>query len=154
MSSVSIVFNTRPYSEGLEELLERYDDLGDVMDDIGAYMVRSIQNRILRLKRDPKNNQRWAPLKESTIRRKGHASILFDSGELADSIDITNADERGFTVSAGADHAGYMQFGTTGKRATPARPFIGFSETNKRRVSRMLRDYLAEGATNFYGDAE
>ena len=47
-----------------------------------------------------------------------------------------------------------MQYGTSGRRAAPARPFMGFSETNKRRVQRMLRDYLVEGATNFYGDAE
>lgn len=149
MSSVSIHFNTRPYSERLEELLDRYDDMGEVMDDIADYMVRSIQNRILRLKRDPKTGQRWQPLAESTIRKKGHSSILFDSGELARSVEVTNVEDDGFVVAAEADHASYMQFGTTGRRAVPARPFIGFSETNKRRIQRMMTDYLADGATNF-----
>jgi phage virion morphogenesis protein len=159
MSSVTISFNTKPLSDRLDEIADRFDHVEAIMDDIAEYMVRSVRNRILRSKRDPKG-ERWKSLSKVTKELKGHERILFDTGELSRSIEVTSADGDGFTVSATADHASYMQLGVarTGGmikgKEIPARPFMGFSDANRRRIGRMLRDYIQDGTTNFYGEVE
>lgn len=63
----------------------------------------------------------WAPLAPSTIRRKGHDKILYDTGRLRDSISIGEVTPSSATVGTDAPYAPYHQFGT---KKMVARPFI------------------------------
>jgi HK97 gp10 family phage protein len=79
----------------------------------------------------PYPGEPWAPLKASTIARKGHDTPLIDTGELHDSIEVTakhNHAEIGVKSAIGSsgkdigDIAVWMEFGTV--HISP-RPFMG-----------------------------
>jgi phage virion morphogenesis protein len=167
MADVQINLNVKGMSDlsvKLDGLIDRLGGLDDFWRDVAQYMVRSTQNRILRQKigqgKAP-DGEPWAPLsQETTIPFKGHGHQLFQSGELAGSVYVADIHDKGFTISASADHAEYMQFGVSrtsgwikGKKV-PARPFMGFSETNIRTISKMLKKYLESSHTSDFGDDE
>jgi phage virion morphogenesis protein len=143
-------------SKGLAELrsaltglLERTQHLKEFNQEAATYMVRSTRNRILRSKRSPDGTP-FAPLADLTVDVKGHSSILFETGNLARSVHVDHVDDHGFTISADADYARLTQDGrrrTRGRydsnRSVPARPFIGISDANVQRISKMLRSYIA-----------
>lgn len=132
----------------LSQIARRIDNPQELMSEIGEYMVRSTQNRILRQKVDPDGNP-WAPLAESTVRRKGHSSILFETGELAKSIQVERSGKTFTVITSDVDYADYMQEGFThwrsGKRV-PARPFMGISQANNQRIVRMIRNFIDHGS--------
>jgi len=71
----------------------------------------------------------WADLAASTIKGKGNATILVDTGHLKDSITIGEVTDRTATVGSDAPYAPYHQFGT--KKGLQARPFIPASADGK-----------------------
>jgi len=138
----------------ISKLLHDTLNLEPVMAEAAEYMKRSTVNRILRTKTSP-DGERWAALSDVTIALKGHDQPLFQSGELSKGIDVLDVSKDGFMISAEAPHASYMQKGVSkvkgafkSKRPAPqvpARPFMGFSDENVRRISSMIRNYLANG---------
>ncbi|WP_316200906.1 MULTISPECIES: phage virion morphogenesis protein [unclassified Bradyrhizobium] len=142
----------------LTKLLHDAEHLHPVMEQAAEYMQRATINRILRTKMSPEG-ERWAALSDVTIALKGHDRPLFDSGELSRSIDVTDVADHGFELTADTEYASWMQngFNHAGRKArrggkrysksdkVPARPFMGFSEENVKRISKMIRDYLAHG---------
>ena len=138
----------------ISKLLHDTLDLEPVMAEAAEYMKRSTVNRILRTKTSP-DGERWEALSDVTIALKGHDQPLFQTGGLADSVDVLDVSKDGFMISAEAPHASYMHKGVKrvkgafkSKRAepqVPARPFMGFSDANVRRISSMIRNYLANG---------
>jgi phage gpG-like protein len=111
----------------------------------------------VRSKTDP-DGERWAALREVTIKLKGGSeSILFQSGELAKGIQVEDVTHDGFVLSStalnkeGESYSAYLQDGVRRTRGMikgkkiPPRPFMGFSDENKRRIAKMVRDYLAHG---------
>ncbi|WP_316196575.1 phage virion morphogenesis protein [Bradyrhizobium sp. SZCCHNS3053] len=137
---------TRRISDLLHDVLE----LHPVYAEAAEYMKRSTENRILRSKTSP-DGERWEALRDVTVNLKGHDRILFQSGELSKSIEIADVSNDGFELISTAPHASYMQNGIkrTGgfikNKVVPPRPFMGFSDENKRRIAKMIRDYLAHG---------
>ena len=88
-----------------------------------------------------------APLAESTIAKKGHDRILFETGALGDSL-FSETDDSIRDVS---DH--YLTFGTSDKKAMfhqegtrrmPARPPVGISPENIDKFSDSMADALVE----------
>jgi phage gpG-like protein len=156
------------FSNKIGELAKRLNDYEPFVDDAAAYMVNVTRNRILRSKRGP-DGEAWAPLSELTKDLKGSSTILFDSGELARSI-FDQKTRRGFEIVAGADYAPYMHYGVRpekhggsllnkeGRRVQPrggipARPFMGLSPENVRRITKMLRGHIAgEEEASAYGE--
>jgi phage virion morphogenesis protein len=138
----------------LSKLLHDTLDLEPVWREAAEYMKQSTQNRILRTKTAP-DGERWAALSDVTIELKGHDSQLFESGEMAGSVDVLDVSNDGFMITTDAPYASYMHKGVKrvkgafrSKRPAPqipARPFMGFSDENVRRISKMVRDYLANG---------
>jgi phage virion morphogenesis protein len=134
----------------LAELLHDVLHLEPVMEEAAEYMKRSTVNRILRSKTSP-DGERWEALRDVTVSLKGHDRILFETGDLANSIQVSDVSNDGFMITADAEHASYMQEGVKRTRGmiknktVPPRPFMGFSDENKRRISKMIRDYLAHG---------
>jgi phage gpG-like protein len=90
----------------------------------------------------------WAALADSTVRRKGHDTILRETGRLWGSV---AADEpphalrelideqltKGFLF--GTDHPA-ARLHDQGTKHMPARPFLGFTEQRKDEITRMVLD--------------
>jgi phage virion morphogenesis protein len=134
----------------IAELLHDALHLEPIYAEAAEYMKRSTVNRILRSKNGP-NGERWKALEDVTVNLKGNDTILFQEGALAESIRVDEVTNDGFVLGAHAKHASTMQDGfypTTGMikgKRIPPRPFMGFSDENKRRIAIMIRDYLAHG---------
>ncbi len=156
MAGVGLRVDTRELrklTDRLNRMLHQAESLRPAMEEIGEYMQRSTQNRILRQKRSPSGDP-WAELSELTIELKGHDRPLYQSGELAESIEVKNVNDRGVTIKANAPHASYMQGGVRkvkgkykSKRPSPqipALPFMGFSEENLKRIAKILREHVFE----------
>lgn len=148
-------------SKRLDDLSRRAQNLGPFFDDASAYMVNVVQNRILRTKKAP-DGSRWPKLSELTSDLKGHDTVLYQTGELARSVKADQATKNSISIKASADYAGYMHRGVkrTGGRwpgkEIPARPFMGFSDTNIKVISKMLKDHVAGrgSGSQGYGEAE
>jgi phage virion morphogenesis protein len=147
----------RKLSKRMSELLNDALHLESVYAQAAEYMKRSTVNRIVRSKTSPEG-ERWAALKDVTIKLKGgNDSILFQSGELARGIQIEDVSHEGFVLSStalnkeGEAYSSYLQEGVKRTRGMikgkkiPPRPFMGFSDENKRRIAKMIRDHLAHG---------
>jgi len=134
----------------LADLLHDALHLEPVFEEAAEYMKRSTVNRILRSKTSP-DGERWEALRDVTVNLKGHDRILFQEGGLAAGIQVEDVSNDGFVLGSAAKYSSVHQEGfyptigmIPGKRI-PARPFMGFSEENKRRIAIMIRDYLAHG---------
>jgi phage virion morphogenesis protein len=140
----------RRLDKRISDLLHDVLNLEPAMAEAAQYMVRSTQNRILRTKTSP-DGERWEALRDVTVNLKGHDRILFETGELSKSIRVDEVTHHGFMITSTAKHASYMQEGikrTRGmikNKTVPARPFMGFSDENKSRIAKIIRDYLAHG---------
>jgi phage gpG-like protein len=147
----------RKLNKRIADLLHDTLHLEPVFAEAAEYMKRSTVNRVLRSKTGP-DGERWAALRDVTIKLKnGNDSILFQSGELSRGIQIEDVSHDGFVLSStalnkeGEPYSSYVQDGVKRTRGMirgktiPPRPFMGFSDENKRRISKMIRDYLAHG---------
>lgn len=77
------------------------------------------------------NLEPWAPLKPSTIKRKGHDRILVESGDLRKSLvsvggpgNISEVAPKGMLFGTDVEYASFLQEGTS---RMPARPPVGIS---------------------------
>jgi hypothetical protein len=67
----------------------------------------------------------WAPLKESTIDKKGSSDILIDTSAMRDTVKVAPAQGAGVTVTFDAEYAGFHQTGfVVGKTKVPARKLL------------------------------
>ena len=85
-------------------------DVDVIGDDAAARMLRAVGRRaidvspvwrrvagvIMRRARDRFTAQHWRPLDADTIKRKGHARILHDTGRLQRALTVWNADGQRF----------------------------------------------------------
>jgi phage virion morphogenesis protein len=140
----------RRLSKRIDTLLHDVLEMHTVYGEAAEYMKRSTENRILRSKTSP-DGERWEALRDVTVNLKGNDTILVETGDLARSIKVSDVSNDGFELIADSAHASFMQEGikrTRGlikNKVVPPRPFMGFSDENKRRISKMIRDYLAHG---------
>jgi phage gpG-like protein len=89
----------------------------------------------------------WKPLAESTIRKKGHDTILQDSGALHDA--ASNADSWAISVSGQSAVAAlaapsYGRFHLTGTRHIPERPWDYISPEAEAESDEILLDWIEE----------
>src|SRR5260221_12242483 len=113
MSSIAIkveASDIHKLSRRISELLHDVLHLEPVMAEAAEYMKRSTVNRILRSKTSP-DGERWEALRDVTVNLKGHDRILFETGELANSIQVSDVSNEGFMITDDAKHASYMQEG-------------------------------------------
>jgi Phage virion morphogenesis family len=67
----------------------------------------------------------WAPLKESTIERKGSSDILIESSRMRDTVKVVPMQGAGISVTFEAEYAGFAQTGfVVGKTKVPPRKVI------------------------------
>lgn len=94
------------------------------------------------------NGEAWAPLAESTIRRKGHDQILFETGDLMESLihvggagNISEVDSHGSIYGTSVPYAIFHDQGTS---RIPARPPVGVSEDRVDQLAEMVAQRTIE----------
>lgn len=87
--------------------------------------------------------EKWLPLSPSTIQRKGHAQILYDTGVLKDSIEY-EVYNNGYELFTNIDYAPYHQFGTG---SIEKREFLGFEDEEIERARAILVEVLEKAKT-------
>jgi phage virion morphogenesis protein len=140
-------------SQRVQRLLNHAEHLEPAMRQAAQYMVNSTRNRLLRTKVGP-DGDKWKAISELTAQLKGNNSIMFETGELAQSVQIGDVSNNGFSIITDAEYASLLQKGVMKLRrgmyrpkkrpAIPPRPFMGFSEENNKRIAQIIRNYLAE----------
>jgi phage gpG-like protein len=93
----------------------------------------------------------WAPLAPATIKRKGHATILVETGRLRDSLGSRNQDSvRAITKNPRGKGGGRLRYGTArpwaalhqeGGARVPARPFVGILSRERQAIRERIRVY-------------
>lgn len=148
----------------LKQLTERLNNPEPILNDIANYMVRVTQNRITTTKTGP-DGRKWAPNSELTQYLKGRNSPLYASGSLASSIRVLRKDRFGFSVGTKEKSGAPNQYGiqvmkgkykskSERRPQVPARPFLGFSDSNKVKIAKMMREYIKSGRDTSSGDTE
>jgi phage gpG-like protein len=90
----------------------------------------------------------WAPLKKSTIDRKGHDRILVETGALRESLvhiggagNIHEVFDHGLTFGTDVEYAHFHQDGTS---RMPARPPVGISEETLDKFCDQIANHVVE----------
>ena len=116
---------------GIDEIKETVSDLDDLLDDLSPIIredvIPVVRERILRIF-SSRGYGRWAPLRPSTIRGKGHDLPLVETRRLRRSLTneqdpeaIIQVRRRSLTYGTEVPYARYHEFGT---RRMPRRPFF------------------------------
>ena len=118
----------------LSGLSGRLADLSFAMEQAGRYM----QGSVLANFRAQGRPEGWQPLSAGTVRRKGHAVILYETGRLMSSVTYS-AGPDSFSLGAPVPYARAQQ---EGGGHMPARPFLLFQEADVEAVMRIVGSYL------------
>ncbi|MBE2228252.1 MAG: hypothetical protein IAE93_12940 [Ignavibacteria bacterium] len=81
-----------------------------------------------------------APLKPSTVKKKGSSRPLFQTGQLLNSVTLTQISDNIYEVfisSNRSEIASYLHFGT---QRMQARPFFGISESVSKRIDEIITE--------------
>lgn len=111
---------------------------GAMMQSIASTVEAQTKRRINSEKTSP-GGAKWAPLKASTIARKGTDNILVDNGQLLGSISHI-AQSHLAVVGTNVFYAPFHQDGT---KKMPAREFIGLSAANQTEVEHIINTFVA-----------
>lgn len=113
-----------------------------VLAVIGARSADRIRLRIEHLKTDPDDDPwiEWAPSTRDSRAHKGNLAqgLLWDEGTLLHSIRV-QSDASGVSIGTDLNYAGYLQDGTN---RMPARPFIGWDESDVSDAEMTMLHYL------------
>lgn len=121
----------------INQRLANLNALG-LMTAVGALVEAQIKRRIASEKTAP-DGAKWAPLKPSTVARKGSANILVHTSRLLGSIThiaTTTTAIAGTNVFYGVFHQG-------GTSKMVARPFVGLSSENQSELERVVHAFIA-----------
>lgn len=114
------------------------DKVGGLLTQIGTHLANSSTERF-NTKTAP-SGVSWATLAPSTQARKGNNNILVDTGALQASI-LSRVTGMTIEVGSAQSYSIFHQFGTDN---TPARPFLGLSETDKGEINNIINDYIQD----------
>jgi len=132
---------TKAYVTGVEGRLK---NMVPALKAIGEHTLIATEGRFER-QQDP-GGRKWAPLKPSTRRRKKHPKILTESGMLRGTIRYrlmgTNAVAIGTNRPYGRIHQLGGKAGRGRKVTIPARPYLGFSGTDREEIEAILVDHI------------
>jgi len=124
----------------------------DYTDFLGG-VVKTLeeQHRDLFNSETSPSGEAWAPLAESTIRRKGHDAILLDKGPLLDSLQGQTGDSFRDIIREQFFHG--LSFGTStpssafhqqGGKHLPKREHVGFAERTVDEITEDSADAMVE----------
>jgi phage gpG-like protein len=116
-----IKIETGPFFEALNYAVERLEKPGDLMAVIGATLEQNANQRFSS-KTDP-SGVPWAPLLESTLKRKAGAGSLLQLSGLGKSSLTSNVGGEGRSVEVGFGER-YMGYHETGTKRMPRRGLL------------------------------
>lgn len=101
---------------------------------------------------------KWEELAESTVERKGHEGILWETkrlqasliGQTGDSIREVISEEHNSGFVFGTDIE-YAHFHMTGTNNMPARPMVGITEVEVDAITNRMLDYTTRELVDGYG---
>jgi phage virion morphogenesis protein len=111
------------------------EDSAELMEDIAmAIKLQTIER--FSTETDP-DGAKWAPLKPSTIARKGSSGILKDTGALKNIV-FTSGVRIAF-IGAAPFYGVFHQWGT---RHMPQRAFLGVNDDNMKDIENVVQAYF------------
>ena len=131
---------TKPDLKDLNDFVKQLNNPKDFLKEVGEIIVEDIKHRIVSTKLDPED-QPWAPWAESTRKARqndGTAALglLFQSGNLAQSINYRFTSKNNVQIGTSNKYAGYLNDGTDNM---PARPFMGLSKRSIAGIEELLK---------------
>ena len=117
-----------------------------LMRELGQMIKLQHVRRILSEKRSP-DGAAWAPLKASTVKRKGNGNILVESGAMAWGWHLDITGERVLMRNTAKSRRGeavlYLPFHQYGTSKMVARPPMGFSVANIAEIMRRVESWVS-----------
>lgn len=149
MTKIDIAFESSLMTQVLGDLLDKFDDLSEPMNDIAA-ILESATEGAFEAEADPVSGAPWPSLSDNYLKanpkRVGGKMLQASAGGLAASI---SADSGDFWASIGSNkiYAAIQHFGGTddmpaGPAGIPARPYLGVSSDDEQSILGLLGDYL------------
>lgn len=117
----------------------------------GLRMFAEDHRQMFAMQREPNDGPAWKPLAPSTVKRKGHDTILVETGRLKGSLtDERHSDGIREIFDNGLGGAGlvfgtdvpYAHFHMTGTSRMPARPEVGAHEKTVDRFGVAVADHI------------
>ena len=157
MAGASLEYSLAPLEGLVERLRAGLNDLGPLMEDIGAELSASAQRRF-ETKQAP-DGAAWEALAAATIARRlkakggeGAGDILVFSGALSQSVSYeAESDQVTITMGGSGNSTAYAAIHQFGGRAgrgrkvnIPARPVLGLSSEDEAAVGRIIEEYFWE----------
>lgn len=124
---------------GLSGLSGRLSDLSPALVRAGEIMHASIMDNFASQGRP----QGWEKLKPETVERKGHGTILFETGRLMGSVSC-RASVDSLRITADVPYALPLQYGA-GSTGLSARPFLMFQNGDITTLVSLIESYIATG---------
>lgn len=152
MPKIKIDIDDRAVRDAFNRLLNTGTNLAPIFKDIGQAMANSTRARWR--KEIAPDGTAWKGLSPVTLKRKRGTKILQDlgmRGGMLGSINVQLEGGRAVSVNVVKRYAATHQFGrgqmTTikGRRnmpAIPARPFLGVSDDDKRKIVDIITDHI------------
>jgi phage gpG-like protein len=122
------------------------DRRAGLLKEIGELMRKQHAKRILSEKRSA-DGAAWAPLKPSTVKKKGNDNILVESGRMAWAWNIAiGADQvslRNTATSTRGKAVLYLPFHQFGTSKMIARPPLGISDQNMVEIAAVINRWIS-----------
>lgn len=119
----------------LQELYDRTGDMSSVMKDIGEELLESHRER-WQAEESP-DGEKWLPLSDETIKKKGHDLILREHDYLRDLLNY-NVDTLALYFGTPMEYGQFHQFG----EGVPERPWLGVSQSDIQSIESLVHEYL------------
>lgn len=152
------------------EVVEGFDGFEDYLKDLSRdFLAATFTNELERFQRTLEEahlggfhsgmsptTEQWAPLAPSTVKKKGHATILVDTGKLQRSLTDAGAEDairdiiaeppqHGLVFGTSVEYAGFHQFGTV---RIPQREHVGMGEEELDELVNLVADGVVRALTS------
>lgn len=149
------MFGDTLFRRRIQAMRHRSRNMSPVLEDVGEKWIDIIEEQFDM--QGARTGKKWAKLEFDTIKRRGSAKpVLIDKGDMFDFLltpDNLSVTDDSVTYDFGenaeiAQRAEAHQFGfinaMTGK-PVPARPIVGFLESDEEMFRDMIQDFLVRG---------
>jgi len=138
-------FDKRKVNMALKKVKKQVKDVKKVLRKVGQDEIKDAQHRIRTTKTDP-DGKAWRPWAYSTLKQRNRegttgGGLLYKSGQMWRSFTSSVANNV-LTITNKAKQSGYLQFGTPDM---PARQFLGWSESSRKRLQTKVSSWIRKG---------
>lgn len=140
------VFGDTQFDREIRLIGRRATEARPAYDAIGWFLSRVVAEQFATS--GARSGRPWQPLADSTIKRKGSATILVDSGALRDSF-IYGDDQNIWDVSDDYLHWGSAnEYGAyhQGGRGVPERKVFDLNDADRNAITKSLQRWVMEGS--------